>query len=63
MDPCLLDIQLRLHFEPAMKSLHSSSLYCVKPMQWKSKKYAKHDYSKFNSETFVTKIRKALNQL
>ena len=32
MDPCPLDFQLRLYFEPSMKSLHSSSLYCVKPI-------------------------------
>ena len=30
---------------------------------WKSKKYTKHDYSKFDSETFVTKVQETLNQL
>jgi len=34
----------------------------TKPLQkWKSKKYIKHDYSKFDSETFVTKVQKTLN--
>jgi len=32
MYPYLLDIQLRLCFELSMKSLHSSSFYCVKPI-------------------------------
>ena len=27
------------------------------------KKYTKHDYSKFDSETFVTKVQETLNQL
>jgi len=36
----------------------------TKPLQkWKSKKYTKHDYSKFDSETFVTKVQETLNQL
>jgi len=35
-----------------------------KPLQkWKSKKYTKHDYSKFDSETFLTKVQETLNQL
>ena len=32
-----------------------------KPLQkWKSKKYTKHDYSQFDSETFVSKVQKMI---
>jgi len=35
-----------------------------RPLQkWKSKKYTRHHYSKFDSETFVTKVQETLNQL
>ena len=35
-----------------------------KPLQkWMSKKYTKHDYSKFDSETFITKVQETLNQV
>ena len=55
---------------------HDSSITCVFvllpvfvfikswPLQKrKSKKFTRHDYSKFDSETFVTKIQETLNQL
>jgi len=55
---------------------HDSSITCVFvllpvfvfikswPLQkWKSKKFTRHDYSKFDSETFVTKVQETLNQL
>ena len=62
--PVLVEIVLSVLINDLCDHLPVFVLMISKPLQkWKSKKYTKHDYSKFDSETFVTQVQETLNQL